>query len=76
MADATPKPAAKPAATPTMTKIHRAVHELRTGPGTDDKIEAGALLTAAVLESHHFDPKTVEQLVKSGAIGFVEVLKG
>lgn len=76
MGDAPTKPAAKAATTPTMTKVHRAVHELRTGPDVEDKIDAGSLLTDDVLKAHGLDDKTIDDLVGKGAIDFVEVLKG
>lgn len=75
MADAPTTPPAKTAA-PKMTKMHRAVHEIATGPKPENKIEAGTLLTDDVAKEHKLAEKDLKALTDTGAVELVDVLKG
>ncbi len=82
MADTPPTPpAAKPAtaaksSTPQNVKMHRAVHEVLTGPKPEQKIEPGTLITDEVAKEHKLDAKALTALTDSGALDMVDVLKG
>jgi len=78
LADTRNPPAAAPAKTtaPKAVKMHRAVHDLRTGPKPENMIEAGTIITDEVADEHKLNDKALEQLTDSGAVDLVEVLKG
>jgi hypothetical protein len=73
MADAPTTPAAKTAA-PKMVQMHRAVHEIATGPKPENKIEAGTLLTDDVAKEHKLAEKDLKALTLTGAVELVDVL--
>lgn len=64
------------ASAPKTVEMPRAVHEIVTGPKPENKIAAGTLLTDDILKTHGLDDEAVLDLVDTGAIDQVDVLKG
>ncbi|WP_230770687.1 hypothetical protein [Sphingomonas sp. Leaf4] len=59
---------------PREEKLPRAVHELRTGPEPDDKIDGGTIITDELAAEHDLDDAQLEKLFGAGAIELVDVL--
>jgi hypothetical protein len=66
--------AAAPAAKPKNVKMPRAVHEIVTGKKSDEKIDAGELITDDVAKEHKLSDAAIERLVATGAVALVDVL--
>lgn len=75
-ANATTAETAEAGAAPREVKMPRAVHELRTGPDADDKIDGGTIITEKLAGEHGLDETDLEKLLDAGAIELVDVLVG
>jgi len=62
------------ASTQKITKLPRAVHELRTGKGKTDVIDPGTVITDAIATKHKLDADTLKALVATGAVDVADVL--
>jgi hypothetical protein len=62
------------ASTQKITKMPRAVHELRTGKGKTDVIEPGTVITDAIAKKHGLDAETLKALKATGAVDVADVL--
>ena len=60
---------------PKTVQMHRTVHELITGKGVDERIDAGVILTDEIAKKHKLDAKALDALTGKGALDLVDVLK-
>lgn len=75
-ANASADETADTSAAPREVKMPRAVHELRTGPEEDDRIDGGTIITEGLAIAHALGEADLKKLLDAGAIELVDVLVG